>query len=167
MVEVAPRIVVEALKNVGALVRLSVIAPPSDTAPPPMSWLPADTVRDEFARAAFAIDPFGSDTTPAATVRPFDEMRPFDAERVFAATAPVKVEVPAPVTVRPTDDARPAAVIPPEKDEVAELVFKMEPPVIVMPFDEEMPPALVDAIPPAKVEVPLLPTMVVVAVEPT
>ena len=41
-----------------------------------------------------------------------------------------------------------------------------EPPVRVRPFEEERPPALVEEMPPAKVEVALSPTMVVVAVDP-
>ena len=43
---------------------------------------------------------------------------------------------------------------------------RIEPPVMVRPLDEESPPALVEEIPPLKVEVPLSPTIVVVAVEP-
>ena len=51
--------------------------------------------------------------------------------------------------------------------EVAPEEIKIFPPEIVNPLDEESPPALIDATPPAKVEVPLFPWMVVVAVPPT
>ena len=41
------------------------------------------------------------------------------------------------------------------------------PPVTVTPLEEDKPPALIEAIPPANLEVPLLPCIVVVAVPPT
>lgn len=48
-------------------------------------------------------------------------------------------------------------LIPLLKVEVAPDERRIFPPVIVRPFEEEIPPALVEAMPPAKVEVPLLP----------
>ncbi len=131
----------------------------------------------------------GSEMAPAEMVRPAEpEMRP-EKRPATAMRSP-------PVMVRPCVDARPAALIPPEKVEVAlaveviappvrarppaaemerppanvfvaDEVWMMLPPVIVRPLVVERPPAFVEAIPPAKVEVALLPTMVVEAVVPT
>ena len=47
--------------------------------------------------------------------------------------------------------------IPLLKEEVALEVRRIFPPEMVNPFEEERPPALVEAIPPAKVEVALFP----------
>jgi hypothetical protein len=52
------------------------------------------------------------------------------------------------------------------KEEVADDERLIEPPVMVSPLVEERPPAPVESIPPAKVEVELLPRIVVVAVPP-
>ena len=59
---------------------------------------------------------------------------------------PAKVEVATlantepPERNRPADDERPAADMPPVNDEVAEEVFRIEPPVIVRPLEEANPP---------------------------
>src|SRR5581483_156413 len=68
-----------------------------------------------------------------------------------------------PVSVRPFDAARPAALTD-ERVSVAVLVWRMVPPVTVTPLLEARPVAVT---PPAKVEVAPLPRIVVVAVEPT
>ena len=47
-----------------------------------------------------------------------------------------------------------------------ELVCRIFPPEMVRPLEEERPPAFVEEIPPANVEVALFPTIVVVAVPP-
>ena len=145
MVEVAPRIVVEALKTVTAELRAIV---PELMIVPPESWLPA------------VIEV----TVPKPVVErhePFTTRQPPERTRPFA-----KVEVPAD-TERPAEDARPAALMPPLKDEVADDVLRREPPVMVRPFAVASPPPPETESPPAKVEVALLPRIVVVAVEPT
>jgi len=92
-----------------------------------------------------------SEMEPPVIVRPFDVARP----PVPTERPPVHVEVAALVSLR----------IPP-KVLVAVFDWKNEPPEIVTPLVDEIPPAPDDAIPPANVEVALLPTMVVVAVPP-
>ena len=71
-------------------------------------------------------------------------------------------QVPEDVSKHPAE-----SLIPLLKEEVALEVRRIFPPEMVNPFEEERPPALVDEIPPAKVEVALFPCMVVVAVPPT
>ena len=71
-------------------------------------------------------------------------------------------QVPDGIWKHPAVSARPLL-----KVEVAEEERLIEPPVIVNPFVEDNPPALVEATPPANVEVALLPVIVVVAVPPT
>lgn len=61
----------------------------------------------------------------------------------------------------PVKTSRPFRVL------VAELVWRIFPPEIVRPLVEASPPAPVESIPPAKVEVELFPRIVVVAVPPT
>jgi hypothetical protein len=63
-----------------------VVVPPSDTEPPPDRPVPAVTVKDELARAAFAIEPAGRVIDPDVTVSPFDAVR-----------SPADVIVPVPV----------------------------------------------------------------------
>ena len=46
--------------------RVRDVEPPSDTAPPPESPVPPDTVRDEFASIVFVTEPLGRETAPVA-----------------------------------------------------------------------------------------------------
>ena len=79
------------------------------------------------------------------------------------ASPPLEVRhVPEGIWKQPAERAMPLL-----KVEVAPEERLMLPPVIVRPLVEDNPPALVEAIPPAKVDVPLFPTIVVVAVPPT
>jgi len=73
---------------------------------------------------------------------------------------------PEPTQELPTKKHPPVRVMPFENVEVAPEERLIEPPVIVRPLVEERPPALIEAMPPANVEVALSPLIVVVAVEP-
>ena len=61
--------------------------PPSETAPPPESPVPAVTVTEEFASSVLSICPAGNDTVPAETVKP------------DAVTEPASVKAPEDVKV--------------------------------------------------------------------
>jgi hypothetical protein len=75
---------------------------------------------------------------------------------------PVPAHIPVAVSKHPDDNAIPLLNV-----EVAEEERLIEPPVMVSPLAEASPPAPVESIPPAKVEVELFPRIVVVAVPPT
>ena len=94
--------------------------------------------------------------------QPCERLKPLFAVEV----APDEMRRLPPVIERPFDAASDVAPMPPEKVEVAVEVLRIEPAVMVRPLVEESPPAPVEAIPPANVDVALLPTMVVVAVPP-
>lgn len=81
--------------------------------------------------------------------RPFNVVTPLERQVLLIAKQPAE-------RLRPLS----AVLVAPEES-------LMEPPEMVRPFEEESPPALVEEIPPAKVEVALLPLIVVVAVAPT
>lgn len=87
-------------------------------------------------------------------------VRPFEAERLVRPRPPLKVEVAVPVfnrvpaRLRPAVELSEAAEIPPEKVEEAVEVLEIEPPEIVMPFELSK---LAVLMPPAKVEVALVP----------
>jgi hypothetical protein len=56
-----------------------VVVPPRDTSPPPVKPVPAVTVKDELARAAFAIEFAGKVTVPEEIVSPLEPVsRPAD-----------------------------------------------------------------------------------------
>ena len=62
--------------------------PPRETAPPPVRFVPAVTVRLLLASSALSISPAGSETVPALTVRPLFAARLVKAPvlRVVAPT---------------------------------------------------------------------------------
>ena len=62
------------------------VVPPNDTSPPPDKPVPAVTVSEELAKAAFATEAFGKLTLPAEIVKPFDPVK-----------SPAEVMVPVPV----------------------------------------------------------------------
>ena len=75
-----------------------VVVPPRDTAPPPVSPVPAVMVRDELASSELSITPAGRDTSPELMVNPPEVMvrRP---DRVEVAAVRVPWIVAEPVVV--------------------------------------------------------------------